>query len=299
MSQAKSPARTGPILPFLLTVVMAIALVSTGSPDARMVALLSGWGVPDLVARVTIYALPILALVVAFTLGREFGRGRSMPVRWAIYAVFGAVAGFILGRCIDLFAHVPRAIETVTGPLAPATATDGVLWILGGFCTVIAMMVGFVAVFGSPAMSALQADELDPEALDVRAAERTAFAWSALGMITCGAACAGLAVSRQASDPTIPVAITIVAGVLSIITSVVSWNRCDELQRRQVMQGYSVSAISVTLGTFVWALLEAMQLAPPIDAAAAFAALIVTQLVGTIFVTTQASMRTAMAAKPA
>lgn len=265
---------------------LAALVAATGTPDQETLDQLVGWGVPDMAARAGMYVAPVAAIVAAVMLGRIIARGRSTGVRWVIYALFGAVAGFFLGLCLDLFAGVPGLVERVSGPLSEPSALDVMLWVVAGFGAVMGAMLMVISLFGRPAMAALQVEETDPECLDVRRAERAVFGWSALGMVTLGVACAGLAVARQAGadERMAPIAIAFVGGLASAIASYVLWRGFDELQRRQVVNGYAVSAVIVTLGAFVWAGLETMGAAPALDATGVFLALIFIQIVTTMYV---------------
>lgn len=289
MARTNSPLLRG--YGFLTLALAGAAVLATGRPDAETLATVIGWGVPDLVARVAMYAVPMTALVAALGLGREIARGRSPSVRWAIYGVAGAVAGFVMGLCLDLFAGVPDAVALVVGPLGEAGLIEMMLWIFATLCLVMGLMMAVMAVVGRPAMQALQIEDVDPECLDVRRSERAVFGWSAFGMATLGLACAALSFARLAPEGaqlTI-VSAALVLGVLSAIASVLLWRGFDEMQRRQVINGYAVSAIVVTLGAFAWAGLEVLGAAPALNAAGVFLALTVLQF-GAVSYTTSKIM---------
>jgi len=289
MTQNRSPAATSGY--GVLTMAVAGALIAaTGVPDAETLARLTSWGVPDLAARALLYVAPVVVIIAAIVLGKIAGRGRSSTVRWSIYAGFGAIAGFLTAYCLELFAAVPGMIERVAGPLAEGTVLDGFLWVLAAYCIFIGLMLTGVSLFGRPAMTAMQLEEVDPECLEVRRAERAVFGWSAFGLATLGIACAALAVARQAGvDARLaPIVIALAAGSLSAIANYVLWRGFDEMQRRNVVNGYAVSAVFVTLAAFVWAALQAMELAPGLDASGVFLALIFIQICATTYVTSKA-----------
>lgn len=297
--QPKTPARTYGAL--TLGIVAAL-LAATGRPDAETLAAVTNWGLPAPIAYSAMYVVPVAAIVAAILIGRWLGRGRSSLVRWGMYALCGAVAGFILGLCLELFAGVPGLIAVATGPLAEPTILDVFLWSFAGLCMALGLMIGGVALFGAGAMTALQVEEVnDPECLDVHKRERPVFGWSAFGMATLGLSCAALAVARQAGEGErlVPVAVALFAFILSAWASYRLWRGFDEMQRRQVMDACASSAIVVTLGTFVWALAQALGLAPAIDATGVFLALCVVQIVVASYVTTRAVGGTSLLGKPA
>jgi hypothetical protein len=61
------------------------------------------------------------------------------------------------------------------------------------------------------------------------------------------------------------------------------------LQRRQVVDAFSVSAVFMTLGVFAWAIGQTLGLLPPLDAAGCFVAISFVQLVVTTFVSAAAA----------
>lgn len=287
----------------LITLAIVGALVAaTGTPDAETFASLIDVGVPETIARTGMYVVPVLFIVLALALGRALGRGRSPVIRWSLYAGFGAIAGFVLGLCLEVFAGVPNIIAALTGPLAEATLLDTFLWILGVLCFLMGVMVGVIAIFGQPAVSALQVEEVsDHECLEVRRAERGVFGWSGFGMLTLGLACCALAVTRQADEAVrlAPMVIAIGSGVVSVFANYVLWRGFDEMQRRHVVDGYASSAIVVTLGAFVWAALEALGYAEPLSATGVFLALTFVQLIAVSYVTTSVMGQLNMFGKPA
>lgn len=286
----------------VLTLAVAGALLSaTGAPVADTLADVIAWGAPEPIARAALYVVPVLGMVAAVLLGRVLGKGRSRGVRWILYAVLGAFAGFLLGRCLDLFAGLPGLIELAVGPLAEPDGVGIVIWAIGALCIALGVMVGLIGVVGQPVVNALQVEETDPECVEVHKNERGVFALSGFGMATLGIACAALAVSRQAGEAErlLPVLVAFVAAVLSVGANYALWRGFDEMQRRHVVNGYSTSAIVVTLGAFAWAGLQALGLAQPVDAAGVFATLVIVQLIATSWVTSSVMGQTSMFGKPA
>lgn len=286
-----------------LTIAIAAALfAATGRPDVETLAAVTAWGLPAQIAYAAMYVVPVAGIVAAILIGRLLGRGRSSIVRWSIYAFCGGVGGFILGLCLDLFVGVPDFVALATGPLAEPTLLDTLLWSFAGLCVALGAMVGVIALFGRSGMSALQVEEIsDPECMDVHRRERPVFGWSALGMATLGIGCGALAIARQASEDArlLPVAVALIACVLSAWASYVLWRGFDEMQRRHVVDGYAASAIVATLGSFLWALAQALGLLPAIDATGVFLTLCVVQIVVTSYVTASTVGQTSMLGKPA
>lgn len=285
----------------LTLAVVGALLAATGTPVADTLADVIALGVPEPIARAALYVVPVLGMVAAVLLGRVLGKGRSRGVRWILYAVLGAFAGFLLGRCLELFAGLPGLIELAVGPLAEPDGVGIVIWAIGALCIALGVMVGLIGVVGQPVVNALQVEETDPECVEVHKNERGVFAVSGFGMATLGIACAALAVSRQAGEAErlLPVLVAFVAAMFSVGANYALWRGFDEMQRRHVVNGYSTSAIVVTLGAFAWAGLQALGLAQPVDAAGVFATLIIVQLIATSWVTSSVMGQTGMFGKPA
>jgi hypothetical protein len=163
------------------------------------------------------------------------------------------------------------------------------------------LLIGAVAAFGTQAATALQVEDMDPEFLEVRSRERSAFAMSAVGMATLGIACMALAVARQSlPDMRVgPVAVALATAAASILLNYLLWRRCDEMQRRAVVNGYASSAIVATLGAFGWALGQSLGMLPPLDAAVTFLVLIAVQLLATTWVMSVVAGNAFGAVKPA
>lgn len=282
--------------------VLTAALVATGAPDAETAAWVAERGVPTALATPAMYVIPLVAIVGAMLIARAFGRGRPFWVRWTLYGVLGAAGGFIMGLCLDLFAAAPGVITALIGPMREATTLDMSLWVLGVLSIVLGLMIGGVALFGRNAVAALQVEEVqEPEFEEIRRSERPAFAWSSVGMIALGIACCSLALLRQAEPgaQTGVLIVAIVAEMINIVASYILWRGFDEMQRRHVVDGYSMSAIVATFGSFVWAALEAIGHAPPLSAAGVFLVLIFVQFLATSYVTSAAVGQMNAMGKPA
>lgn len=281
--------------------VLGALIAATGSPDVETLARVTDAGVPEPIARAGMYVAPVAAIVLAVVIGQALGKGRSLNVRWLLYAVLGGVSGFFLGLCLDLFAGVPGLIALASGPLAEPGVVEIILWSVGGLCLALGVMVGLIGLVGRPAVSALQIEASDPECVEVRKSERGVFVISGLGMLTLGIACCALAVARQAgeSERLAPVIVAYISGAFSIWFNYVLWRGFDEMQRRHVVDGYAASAIVVTLGAFVWAGLQTVGAAPVIDAGGVFVALIFVQLIATSWVTSSVMGTTTLFGKPA
>jgi len=277
----------------VLTIAVGAALLSaTGQPTPKVLARLAELGVPDLAARLAVHALPVVLIVSAVLLGTALGKGRSKMVRWIIYALLGGVAGFFTGYCMDLLVGVPVAIEALNGPLAEPSAVDIGLWTLGAISIFTGLMVAALAAFGPPAAYAINLEpDCDPEAMDIRKAERAIYGLSSAGLVTMGVASVALAIAQQSGDATTlgPSIIALIAGAASAFISIVLWNQMDELQRRQVVNAYAVSALIVTAGAFVWSIAEVQGLAPAFSAAAAFVTISFAQMVAASIITATAA----------
>lgn len=269
--------------------LLGALVVSTGRPNPETLASLTGAGVPESVSVPALYVAPVVGIALVLLLGSVLGKGRSTRVRWLIYAACGGAAGFFMGVCLDLFAAVPGIIESLVGPLAEAGGVEIALWALTGLCIFMGLMVGAFALFGRPAVSAMQVEEVDPECLDVRRAERVGFGVSAIGMITLAIATGALATARLAPEDNrlVIISVALAAALASAILNYVLWRGFDEMQRRHVVDGYASSAVVVTLGAFVWAALHAVGAAPVIDAAGVFVVLTIVQLIATVIVTSK------------
>lgn len=280
-----SAAASKPTRPLGIPVLaLALAGVSaTGKAEPESIAMMTGVGLPAWAATLAIHSIPVVLAVALLLIGRAVTRKRSTGVKWIIYGLLGMIVGMVTAFHMELFAGVPGLIEAANGPLVEAETVEVALWTLGGFGVIMAVTVGAIAMFGSNAAQALQVEECEPEMLEVRRAERSFYAYSAFGMATLGIACMALAVARQSlPDMRVgPLLIAGIAAVASVGANWILWRQCDELQRRTVVNGYAVSAVAATLGAFSWAIAAAAGYVGQVDAAAAFVALTVIQLVAT------------------
>jgi hypothetical protein len=277
----------------VLTIGIGAALLSaTGQPVPKLLNQLTGMGMPDLAARLTLHAIPVLLILGAVVVGQIAGRGRSKNVRWALYGLLGAVAGFFTAFCLDLLVGVPALIVALNGPLAEPATIEIALWALGGITIASGLMVAAIAAFGPPAAYAMNLEpDICEDALDIRKPERKAYGLSSIGLITLGVASIALSIARQSAPDAVlgPCVVAMVTGAISVFINVVLWNRLDELQRRQVVDAFSVSAVFMTLGVFAWAIGQTLGLLPPLDAAGCFVAISFVQLVVTTFVSAAAA----------
>lgn len=273
----------------VLTIGIGAALLSaTGQPTPKMLARLAEWGVSDLAGRIAIHALPVVLIVSAVLLGQVLGKGRTKMTRWIIYALLGGVAGFFTGYCMDLLVGVPVVIEALNGPLAEPSVADIGLWTLGAISIATGIMVAALAAFGPPAAYAINLEpDCDPEAMDIRKAERGIYALSSAGIVTMGIASIALAIAQQSGDGATlgPSIIALVAGAASVFVSIMLWNLMDELQRRQVVNAYAVSAVVFTAGAFVWSVAEVQGLVPVFGTAASFVTISFVQMVAASIIT--------------
>lgn len=276
----------------VVTIIVAGVLVSaTGAPVPKTLGMLTGLGLPDVAARGVLHAAPVLLFAGAILGGRALARGRSRNIRWMLYGLAGAFAGFFTAFCLDLFAGAPGLLVALNGPLAEPGAIEICLWALGGMSLFVSLMVAAIAAFGTPAAQALQVEQdVDPECIEVRRAERAIYAMSSLGMFTLGVASLALAIARQAAEGATlaPSVVALTAGWISVVANYLLWRNLDELQRRQVVNGYSTSAIVATLGAFGWAVGQAAGFLPSLDAGAVFLVMTLVQLIAMTVVTSSA-----------
>jgi len=278
-----SPRKTRPVLTFVL---LAAVVSAASQPTASSLALMGEWGLPDLAGRLILHTLPVLAIIPAVLIARFLGRGRTASVRWVIYAVIGFILGFLTPFCLDLLAGVPVALAALNGPLREPDALEAAFWSAGAVMMFLGAVLLAVAAFGARAAATFNMDELvDPEAHDIRRAERRAVGMSALGMAATGVALISLAVTRQSSEGAqlVPALVTLVSGAVSILASIILWRGFDELQRQLVVNAYAVSAIVVTSLTFCWAIAHAMGLVADMDSATVMGILILIQFVATSY----------------
>ncbi len=259
----------------------SVLLSATGQPVPKLLDQLTGIGLPDLAARLTLHAIPVVLIVGAVLIGQLVGKRLSKTTRWALYGLSGAVAGFFTAFCLDLLVGVPAMIVAVNGPLAEPEVIEIALWAFGGITIASGLMVAAIAAFGPPAAYAMNIEpDISEDALDIRKPERKAYGVSSIGLITLGVASIALSIARQSGPDAVlgPCIVAMVAGAISVLINIVLWNGLDELQRRQVVDAFSVSAVFMTIGAFAWAIGQMLGLLPPVDAAAAFVSISILQL---------------------
>jgi hypothetical protein len=127
--------------------------------------------------------------------------------------------------------------------------------------------------------------------MDIRKAERGIFGLSCAGTFATGIASIALAIAQQSGDGATlgPSIIALVAGAASVFASIILWNLMDELQRRQVVNAYAVSAVILTAGVFVWSIAEVQGLVPPFSASATFVVITLAQIIAGFIITTAAT----------
>ena len=270
----------------------AVLLSATGQPTPKLLNQLTGLGLPDIAARLALHAIPVVLIVAAVLIGQMAGKSLSKMTRWGLYGLLGAVAGFFTSFCLDLLVGVPALIVALNGPMAEPGVIELALWTFGGILIATGLMVAALAAFGPPAAYAMNLEpDICEDALDIRKPERTAYGISSIGMITLGVACIALSIARQSGAGAVlgPCVVGVVAAAISVAINVVLWNGLDELQRRQVVDAFSVSAIFATLGAFSWAIGQTLGFLPPVDAAGAFVAIAFLQMIVTTLVSAAAA----------
>lgn len=287
---------------FITLIVLFGALIATGRPSDKTVETVIAWGMPEGFAPTAMYVLPLIAMILALSVGVFLMRGlRKGLLRYLGFAALGAVSGMALGFCLDLFVGVGDWLNASVGPLQEAEPVEIGLFTLGGFVLYLGLMTGAFALFGRAAVVAMQVDDVDPDCVEVMRSERRMFALSAIASLPLGLACIALGVARLAPDElrAAPVIIALVAGLISAVANYMLWRQMDEMQRRNVVEGYAVSAIVATLGAFVWSALAALGQAPAMDAAAVFLLIVAVQLVAALVITITAAGNASLFGKPA
>ncbi|MCR6645753.1 MAG: hypothetical protein NVV62_15170 [Terricaulis sp.] len=281
-----APARAR-VYGYVTLSLCALLLVATGRPTTKALDWMAGLGVPEGLAPVLAYAAPALVLVAMMALAHVLTRKRPLVLRWAAFLLLGAVAGYVLGFCLELFAGAGGFIDWAVGPLREAGWIEIGLWMLTAVCLALAGTTAFVAVLGSAGAAAMQVEPVAPEDIEVRTHERAMMGWSAAGMAALGVACGALALARQVEiDMRAAMVIAACVGmVVNVAIGIILWRALDELQRRMVIDSYAISAIAVTAGAFVWAAASALGAVGPIDAGLLFLALTAAQLIVAIHIT--------------
>lgn len=289
MSLSRSPAAPARarVYGYATLSACALLLVATGRPTAKALDWMAGLGVPEGLAPVLAYAAPALVLVATMALAHVLTRKRPLVLRWAAFLLLGAVAGYVLGFCLELFAGAGGVIDWAVGPLREAGWIEIGLWMLTAVCLALAGTTAFVALLGSAGAAAMQVEPVAPEDLDVRSYERKMMGWSAAGMAALGVACGALALARQVEvDMRAAMVIAACVGMfVNIAIGIILWRALDELQRRMVIDSYAISAIAVTAGAFIWAAASAFGVVGEIDAGLLFLALTAAQLIVAIHIT--------------
>jgi hypothetical protein len=283
----------------LVTIAIIAAVVSaTGAPAVKTVAHLVSLGVPMAVAGPFLHVLPVVAAVLGLLVTRMLAKGRGLMTRTAIYALSGAVIGFIMGVCLDLFVGVIPALEWLTGPLSESSNLDVAAWSTSALSLLMAAYTALVALFGKPAvraMAAMDVEAMDPEWMEVRARDRSKFAVSTVGLLGQGIFVGALAVANQvdasASTTRIAVAITVALGAgAAIWSSWALWRSFDEMLRRTVIEAYAWSGVIATVVCLAWAVLESLNLAPVLSAYGAIVALVILQTVASLVISSNMAM---------
>lgn len=290
---ASAPA-TGrkPLVRPTLTIGVAMALLSlTGAPTPKTLARLEGAGVPADQGAMLLHAAPVVIAMIGLGAGLLLGRGRGPLARSVILALAGAVIGFLMAVCLDLFVGFLPLMERITGPLREANKLDVATWCLAVLSIVYGLLTTSLAQFGTPAMEAINFEGADPECLEVRTRDRGTFARASVGLIGQGVFLGALAVLHQlAPDANGALrggaVVTLTLGALAFAwSSWVIWKGMDELLRRTVVEAYAWSGLLATIGCLVWAVLEGLKMAPPLSAYATITALIFVQTMTSMFIT--------------
>jgi hypothetical protein len=293
------PSKPSSSLAGLVTIAIIATVVSaTGAPAAKEIAYLVYLGVPTAAAGPTLHVVPVVAAVLGLLVMRMLAKGRGLIARTAIYALSGAVIGFVAGVCLDLFVGVIPALEWLTGPLSEPSNLDVVAWTTAALSLLLAAYMGLVALFGTPvvrAMATMDVEERDPESMEVRVRDRAKLAVGTVGLLGQGMFIGALAVANQvdasASMTRIAVAITVALGAgAATWSSWALWRLFDEMLRRAVLEAYAWSGMIGTVVCLAWAVLESLNLAPALSAYGAIVALVVLQTVASLVISSNMAM---------
>lgn len=254
---ASSPAAPSPRGRMALTVTGLFVLLSaTGAATPKAVAKLQALGLGVTEAHVLLHVAPVVLGALATVAAQMIAAGRSVPVRFGVYGGLGILTGFVLGYCLDLFVGAGMALEAAFGP-----SKMGDEHLIGWSVTILtliwAVMLGAVAVFGTPAARALQEPDGDPDCAEVRPRDRAISREAALSMAALGVSTGALTILDQMAPAGPAAALLAAVSVLGFLGSTIAswsiWRRSDELQQRAVLQAYAACALAVTLGVFAWA----------------------------------------------
>ncbi len=286
-----APAARSSLLRPVLTAGAAFTLLSaTGAPTAKTVTRLTDAGLSADQAAIALHAAPVIIAMVGLALGLIAVRGRGAVVKSAILAGVGGVIGFLTAFCLDLLVGVLPALERVTGPLREANGLDVAAWALAVLSLVYGVMTLVIARFGTPAMQAINFENVDPECLEVRKSDRSMFAQAGLGMLGQGVFVGALAVLNQLPPEATGAmrggaSVALMLGVIAFTASSwMIWRRMDELMRRMVVESYAWSGLLATAGLLLWAMLEALRIGPAVNAYAAIVVLLFAQTFTTMFI---------------
>jgi hypothetical protein len=277
----------------LVTIAIIAAVVSaTGAPAVKTVAHLVSLGVPTAAAGPVLHVVPVVVAMLGLLVTRMLAKGRGLMTRTSIYALSGAVIGFIMGVCLDLFVGVIPALEWLTGPLSESSNLDVAAWSTSAVSLFLAAYTALVALFGTPAaraMAAMDVEEIDPEWTEVRARDRVKYAVSTVGLLGQGVFIGALAVANQvdasASMTRMAIAITVGLGAgAAVWSSWTLWRSFDEMLRRTVIEAYAWSGVIATVVCLAWAVLESLNLAPVLSAYGAIVALVILQTVASLVI---------------
>jgi hypothetical protein len=292
MGQQVSTTRRPSLLRAVLTTGAAVTVLSlTGAPTPKTLARLTDAGVAAETGVLLLHIAPIVLAMVGIAAGLLISRGRGALTRGVILAVAGGFIGFFMAFCIDLFIGVLPALEQVTGPLREATGLDVAAWSLAALTIIYGVMTIAVAQFGTPALEAINFENVDPECIEVRPRDRGMFARAAVGLIGQGVFVGALAVLHQLGPEAGGAmrggaVVVLVLGVLAAVwSSWVIWKSMDELLRRTVIESYAWSGFLATVGGLVWAVLEALKITPPLSAYAVIVVLLFIQTMTAMLIT--------------
>jgi len=290
VTPAKPAARPSLLRPVLTTGAGFALLSVTGSPTAKTAKRLADAGVPSDQAAILLHVAPVLIAMVGLAIGLMAVRGRGPVFKSALLAGVGGVIGFLTAFCLDLFVGVLPALERITGPLRETNGVDIAAWSLATLSLLYGVLTLAIARFGTSAMQAINFENVDPECLEIRKKDRGTFALSSIGLIGQGVFLGALAVLHQlapdASGALRGGAVVVLAlGVIAFtMTSWMIWRSMDELMRRMVVESYAWSGLFATVGTLVWATLEALKYAPPVTAYAVIVLMLFVQTMTVMFI---------------
>lgn len=281
-SPLSSPPPRGRLLASALwSMGVAAALSATATPFGKRLTMLVDAGVSPDIAAWILHAIPVAMAGVIMPLGYALTRGRSQGIKFTLYALLGGVFGFVTALCLDLFAGLAPGLERLVGPLQEA----GMVHILGWTVAVMSLFYGLMLValgaFGPPAARVMNPD-VTPECAAFDKGDRTMFGWGGLGLSGQALIMAAMTALHQAQAPSDVARLAMLGAIATGVglyawSSVVLWRRYDELFRRLIVDALAWTGSVLSLAILVWAVLEAVGLAPAISAYGALMAVIVVQ----------------------